>query len=36
MKMQLGLWNYDVRTRTVICCYRGRVGTDVSVLWVAC
>jgi len=26
----------DVRTRTVVCCYRGRVGTDLSVLWVAC
>jgi len=24
----------NVRTRTVACCYRRRVGTDVSVLWV--
>jgi len=22
----------DVRTPTVVCCYRGRVGTDLSVL----
>jgi len=27
--------NY-VRTRTVVCCYRGRVETDFSVLQVAC
>jgi len=25
----------DVHTRTVVCCYRGRVGTDLSVFWVA-
>jgi len=25
----------DVHTRIVVCCYRGRVGTDLSV-WVAC
>ena len=25
----------DVRTHTVVCCYRGRVGTDLSVLYVA-
>jgi hypothetical protein len=24
----------DVRTRTVVCCYRGTVGTDLCVLWV--
>jgi hypothetical protein len=26
----------DVRTPIVVCFYRGRVGTDLSVLWVAC
>jgi len=26
----------NVRTPTVVCCYRGRVGTDLSVLQVAC
>jgi hypothetical protein len=26
--------NY-VHTRIVVCCYRGRVGTDLSVVWVA-
>jgi hypothetical protein len=25
----------DVHTRIVVCCYCGRVGTDLSVLWVA-
>jgi hypothetical protein len=25
----------DVHTGIVVCCYRGRVGTDLSV-WVAC
>jgi len=25
----------DLHTRIVVCCYRGRVGTDLSV-WVAC
>jgi hypothetical protein len=25
----------DVHTRIVVCCYRGRAGTDLSV-WVAC
>jgi hypothetical protein len=24
----------EVRTRTVVCCYRGKVGTDLSVLCV--
>ena len=26
----------DVRTRTDICCYRGKVGTDFGVVQVAC
>jgi hypothetical protein len=26
----------DLHTRIVVCCYRGRVGTDLIVLWVAC
>jgi hypothetical protein len=26
----------DVRTPIVVCCYRERAGTDLSVLWVAC
>jgi len=26
----------DVRTRIVVCCYRGKVGTDLGVLQVAC
>jgi hypothetical protein len=28
------IMNY-VHTRIVVCCYRGRVGTDLSVVWVA-
>jgi len=32
--MLYGIMNV-LHTRIVVCCYRGRVGTNLSVLWVA-